>query len=176
MLLVRDIFPGLKLPQFHSYEESLTAWHLSPFPARFPFYSLWPGLSGISRRVTNRWRTTWFAKSWWVTNPDQKSSDFRIVQGRIKWITDCTSGFTAIRNENWKKLNLISDGYQIETEMIFEQAKNGFTIAETPVSCNWETGTSKLSITKDGSKTLLLLAEKLIHYSTNGTKPEVKNS
>jgi glycosyltransferase involved in cell wall biosynthesis len=105
-----------------------------------------------------------------------KSSDFRIVQGRIKWITDCTSGFTAIKNENWKKLKLISDGYQIETEMIFEQAKNGFTIAEAPVSCNWETGTSKLSITKDGSKTLLLLAEKLIRYSANGIEPGVKNS
>jgi GT2 family glycosyltransferase len=105
-----------------------------------------------------------------------ESSDFRIVRGRIKWITDCTSGFTAIRNENWKSLKLISDGYQIETEMIFEQAKNGFTIAETPVSCNWNTGTSKLSITKDGSKTLLLLVEKLISYSPNATKPGVKNS
>jgi glycosyltransferase involved in cell wall biosynthesis len=110
-----------------------------------------------------------------VNQTEPKSSDVRIVQGRFKWITDCTSGFTAVRNKNWKKLNLISDGYQIETEMIFEQAKNGFTIAETPVSCNWETGTSKLSITKDGSKTLLLLVEKLIRYSANGTKSGSRN-
>jgi len=42
-----------------------------------------------------------------------------------------------MRKENWNKLNLVSDGFQIETEMIFEQSKNGFIIAEIPISCKW---------------------------------------
>ena len=93
--------------------------------------------------------------------------NYRVLDGRFKWITDCTSGFTAMKKENYGKLNLLSNGFQIETEMIFEQAKNGFVIAETPISCNWERSLSKLSITGDGIKTLLLLVGKMVNYSQN---------
>jgi len=91
--------------------------------------------------------------------------EYRILDGKFKWITDCTSGLTAMRKENCLKLNLVSNGFQIETEMIFEQAKNGFIIAETPISCKWGESASKLSIFKDGIKTLALLICKLVHYS-----------
>ncbi|MCR4394619.1 MAG: glycosyltransferase family 2 protein, partial [Dehalococcoidales bacterium] len=47
----------------------------------------------------------------------------RILAGGFKKISDCTSGFTAMKTTCWQKLNLISDGFQIETEIIFEQAR-----------------------------------------------------
>jgi glycosyltransferase involved in cell wall biosynthesis len=94
-----------------------------------------------------------------------KKLNYRILNGRFKWISDCTSGFTAMRKENWNKLNLISDGFQIETEMIFEQSKNGFIIGEIPISCKWGESASKLLIARDGLKTVSLLIIKLFNYS-----------
>ena len=80
-----------------------------------------------------------------------------------KWITDCTSGFRGIKKEAWQKLELVSQGFQIETEMIYESAKNGLTIAEVPISCNWNTRLSHLSILRDGLSTLKLLSRKLVN-------------
>jgi glycosyltransferase involved in cell wall biosynthesis len=103
-----------------------------------------------------------------ISNSEHLSDDvftsYRLLNGKFKWISDCTSGFTAMRMQSWNKLNLISDGFQIETEIIFEQSKNGFIIAETPISCTWEYGFSKLSVVQDGLKTLVLLIRKLIFY------------
>lgn len=82
----------------------------------------------------------------------------------MKWvrITDCTSGFRGIRKEEWDKLNLTSHRFEIETEMIYEAARNRLIIADVPISCNWNSQTSRLSILRDGLKTLKLLAGKLI--------------
>ena len=76
-------------------------------------------------------------------------------------ITDCTSGFRAIKKESWKKLDLISDGFELDVEIIFEAAKNNLVIIERPISCVWNNGTSHLSIVRDGFKTLVLLARKI---------------
>ncbi len=83
---------------------------------------------------------------------------------RLRWIktTDCTSGFRAIRRDAWQKLDLISQGFQIETEMVYEAARKGFVIAEAPISCNWNSEFSHLSILGDGLRTLQLLWGKLI--------------
>jgi glycosyltransferase involved in cell wall biosynthesis len=102
-----------------------------------------------------------------LAKSDINNKNYRLLNGRFKWITDCTSGFTAMKKENYHKLNLLSNGFQIETEMIFEQSKNGFIIAEAPIRCNWERSSSKLSITGDGIKTLLLLSRKLANYYQN---------
>lgn len=82
----------------------------------------------------------------------------------MRWIriTDCTSGFRAIKRESWQKLSLVSQGFQIETEMIYEAARNKLIIAEAPIACNWDSEFSHLSILRDGLKTLKLLAKKLI--------------
>lgn len=77
-------------------------------------------------------------------------------------ITDCTSGFRAITREGWQSLALTSRKFEIETEMIYEAAKNGLVITEVPISCNWNKHLSRLSITRDGLKTLKLLSRKLI--------------
>jgi glycosyltransferase involved in cell wall biosynthesis len=114
-----------------------------------------------------------YAISEWKTNPSSPFSLYRLITGKFKWITDCTSGFTAVKRKNWEKLNLVSDQYQIETEMIFEQAKNGFVIAETPISCNWQGNLSRLSVLKDGLKTILILTRKVAHYSNSKSGSEL---
>jgi glycosyltransferase involved in cell wall biosynthesis len=91
--------------------------------------------------------------------------------GKRKWIriTDCTSGLRAITRESWQKLALVSQGFQIETEMIYEAAKNKLAITEVPISCDWDSRFSHLSVLRDGLKTVKLLARKVL--GTNGTKP-----
>ena len=81
---------------------------------------------------------------------------------KLVWITDCTSGFRAITKEGWQKLDLVSQGFQIETEMIYEAVRNKLTIAQAPISCNWNSHFSHLSVPRDGLKTLSLLARKLM--------------
>jgi len=90
---------------------------------------------------------------------------------RPKWtrITDCTSGFRAIKGDAWRKLRLSSQGFQIETEMIYEAARNGLAITEAPISCDWNGKLSHLSIVRDGLKTVWLLSSKLL------TEPGRKN-
>ncbi len=87
-----------------------------------------------------------------------------------KWIrvTDCTSGFRAIKKESWQKLVLVSQGFQIEAEMIYEAARNKLTIVEVPISCNWDSKTSRLSIFRDGLVTLRLLSKKLLYELAKG--------
>lgn len=92
---------------------------------------------------------------------DFQPTSYSLRKGSLKWISDCTSGFTAMKMKNWNSLQLVSNRYQIETEMIFEQAKNNYLIAETPISCTWENSVSKLSVTRDGLATLSLLVKKL---------------
>ena len=89
----------------------------------------------------------------------------------VKWIriTDCTSGFRAIRRDAWQKLDLDSQGFGIETEMIYEAVENKLTITEVPISCIWDSHLSRLSIMRDGLKTLNLLAKKLIGYPNHSS-------
>ena len=112
---------------------------------------LLPLATGLSRLV--------HPKRWRVAKPRPTNQGPRAK----KWITDCTSGFRAIKKEGWQKLDLISSGFQIETEMIYEAAKNGLVIAEVPISCNWKSNLSRLSILRDGLVTLRLLSRKLIN-------------
>ena len=81
----------------------------------------------------------------------------------MKWIkvADAESGFKAISRGNWHRLSLISRGFEIETEMIYEAARNKLAIAEVPISCNLKCGTSSLSILKDSWETMKLLVGKL---------------
>ena len=90
--------------------------------------------------------------SWFFYNSKSKSK---------KVVTDCTSGFRAVRNKQWRKLNLASQGFQIETEMLYELAKHRVVLTEVPISCKWNGHYSSLSITRDGFKTVRLLARKL---------------
>ena len=95
-----------------------------------------------------------------ASNPECLTQNSQL--GTKKWITDCTSGFRAIRKDEWFKLDLDSQGFEIETEMIYEAVKSKLAIAEVPISCSWNIQLSHLSIFRDGLKTLKLLVEKLV--------------
>ena len=72
-----------------------------------------------------------------------------------KHITDSQTGFRAIKRSVLQKLNLNSDGYEIESEITVKSLKNGITFKETPISierrkCN----ISKIRLLKDGTRIL----------------------
>ncbi|MBI4333593.1 MAG: glycosyltransferase family 2 protein [Chloroflexi bacterium] len=89
----------------------------------------------------------------------------------LRWtaITDCTSGFRAVRRDKWQQLDLVSNGYEIETEMILEAARNRLAITEAPISCTWDARMSRLSVLKDGLRTVKLLLGKLVRSPRRGT-------
>jgi glycosyltransferase involved in cell wall biosynthesis len=109
------------------------------------------------RRITHKGNT----RNKCLKNSVIKTSSYKYLNGKIKLISDCTSGFTAMRKKSWDSLNLVSVGFQIETEIIFELAKNSSIIAETPIECSWMGSLSRLSVLKDGFSTLKLLIKKL---------------
>ncbi len=81
-------------------------------------------------------------------------------QQNYKKITDCTSGFRALKKEKWDRLQLLSNNYQIETEITFESAKCGLIITEVPIHCIWGNSSTRLSIVGDGFRTISLILKK----------------
>lgn len=63
-----------------------------------------------------------FFASWWI----RFATSYKL--------RDCLSGFNAIKTESLKKMNLISNNFEIETELILEARKNGLEVIEYPVS------------------------------------------
>jgi len=86
-----------------------------------------------------------------------------------KRITDSQSGFRAVKKNVLKRLNLLSLGYDIETEITVKGLKNGFTFQEKPISCEKrQYSNSKLKILSDGAKILKTIlkanASRIEHY------------
>lgn len=72
-----------------------------------------------------------------------------------KYVTDSQTGFRAFRREVLKKLDLTSEGYEIETELTVKGLKNGFKYQEIPISCRKRKyHQSKLRLLLDGIKIL----------------------
>ncbi len=117
-------------------------------------------ISPLSRRLSNNLAS--FVISVIISFLLPLATLFKCPVKYIK-ITDCTSGFRATTKEGWQKLDLISQGFQIETEMLYEAARNKLAITEVPISCNWNSELSRLSIVKDGFRTLKLLVWKLLN-------------
>jgi glycosyltransferase involved in cell wall biosynthesis len=77
----------------------------------------------------------------------------RLMTGRH--VTDSQTGFRAIKKDALKKLNLESEGFDIETEITVKSLTNGFIFQEQPITVNRrEYDTSKLRILSDGAKIL----------------------
>ena len=71
-------------------------------------------------------------------------------------ITDSQSGYRAMKREVLKNQKLKSGGYEIESEMLVKTAKEGFRVAEVPISFEQRTyGRSGVDPMVDGSKILL---------------------
>lgn len=52
---------------------------------------------------------------------------------RHKWLSDTQSGYKAFRASALRKMNLISNRYEIEGEIVFEIARNKFKLKEIPI-------------------------------------------
>jgi glycosyltransferase involved in cell wall biosynthesis len=70
-------------------------------------------------------------------------------------VTDSQTGFRAVKREVLEKLNLQSDGYEIETEITVKSLRGGFAFKELPITVERRKfGASKLKIINDGKKIL----------------------
>jgi len=71
-------------------------------------------------------------------------------------ITDSQSGYRAMTREVLKSQKPKSGGYEIESEMLMRTAKNGFQVAEVPISFEQRTyGRSGVDPMIDGAKILI---------------------
>jgi len=72
-----------------------------------------------------------------------------------KRITDSQSGFRAYKKEVIDKIRIVSNGYDVETELTIKALKKGFVVREKPVTCEKrKAGYTKLSFASDGFKIL----------------------
>lgn len=76
---------------------------------------------------------------------------------RHKWLGDTQSGFRAFKAETLKKMSLTAKSYAIESEMIYEAAKNNLKIKEIPIRV--PTRVKGVTI-KDGINNALLVFKK----------------
>jgi hypothetical protein len=70
-----------------------------------------------------------------------------------KLVTDSQTGFRVIKREVFEKLNLQSDGYEIETEITVKGLRGGFAFKELPITVERRRfGASKLKLIADGRR------------------------
>lgn len=75
-------------------------------------------------------------------------------------ISDLCTGYWGFRREVIENLNLTSEGFQLEAELLFQVAKKGYKIGEIPISYRCRAGKAKLSGIKDGIKIARFLFSK----------------
>jgi glycosyltransferase involved in cell wall biosynthesis len=81
------------------------------------------------------------------------NSFIKLLTGKAT--TDSQSGYRAIRSAILRRLNLRSDGYEIESEILIKVLKNGYRVKDVPIEFEQRThGKSKLDPFKDGLKIL----------------------
>ncbi len=81
-------------------------------------------------------------------------------------ISDLCTGFWGFRREVIQNLNLTSDGFQLEAELLIQVAKKGYKIGEVPILYRCRAGKAKLSGLKDGFKIGKFLFDKKFHKGT----------
>jgi len=65
-------------------------------------------------------------------------------------ISDLCTGFWGFRREVIQSLNLTSDGFQLEAELLTQLAKKGYQIGEIPILYRKRVGKTKLAVLQDG--------------------------
>jgi glycosyltransferase involved in cell wall biosynthesis len=89
--------------------------------------------------------------------------------------SDLCYGYIAMRRECLEVLQLQSDGFEIETELIVRAAKAGLRIAEVPsIELDRISGSSNLQTFRDGWRVLRTLARECATWEapTAGARPE----
>lgn len=70
-----------------------------------------------------------------------------------KRVSDSQTGFRAIKKEVLEKMNLTSNGFDIESEITVKGLKNGFKFQEKPITCDRRIyNISRLKIARDGQR------------------------
>jgi len=82
-----------------------------------------------------------------------------------KLVTDSQTGFRVVRREVFKKLNLQSDGYEIETEITVKGLRGEFAFKELPITVERRRfGASKLKVISDSKRILCtILTTSFLH-------------
>ncbi len=75
----------------------------------------------------------------------------------LTWISDLCTGYWGFRSEVIKNINLKSDGFQLEAEILTQLRKKGYAIGEVPINYRCREGKAKLSGTRDGINIARLL-------------------
>jgi dolichol-phosphate hexosyltransferase len=78
-------------------------------------------------------------------------------------ISDLCTGYWGFRRDAIENINLTSNGFQIEAELLIKTAKKGYKIAEIPIDYRLRKGKAKLSGFKDGFKIGWLLVSNRFH-------------
>ena len=81
-------------------------------------------------------------------------------------IRDMLSGYRAIRGDKAKELNLITPGFEIETELTIEALEKGLRVKEIPIHFKKRAGVTKLHPLKDGARIF-----KTVLFMLRDTKP-----
>jgi glycosyltransferase involved in cell wall biosynthesis len=75
-----------------------------------------------------------------------------------KHVSDSQSGFRAFKRTALRKLTLISNEFEIESEIVIKLLKRGFFVLEVPISCKKRVlGNSKVNAIEDGFKILKVI-------------------
>jgi glycosyltransferase involved in cell wall biosynthesis len=70
-------------------------------------------------------------------------------------VTDSQTGFRAIKRDVLEQLNLVSNGYEIETEITVKSLRNGYSFKESPITCERRVhSVSKVQLVRDGARIL----------------------
>ena len=84
-------------------------------------------------------------------------------------ISDLCTGYWGFRKEVIENLNLTTNGFQLEAELLIQVAKRGYKIGEVPILYRCRSGKAKLSGLKDGIRIgRFLFAKK---FKTGKLKP-----
>jgi glycosyltransferase involved in cell wall biosynthesis len=75
-------------------------------------------------------------------------------------ISDLCTGYWGFRREVVQSLNLTTDGFQLEADLLIQVARKGYRIGEIPILYRCRAGKAKLSGLKDGIKIAKFLFSK----------------
>lgn len=73
-------------------------------------------------------------------------------------VLDICSGFWGVRTEALERLALVSDGFEIESELFLKAFRAGLRVAQIPITYTRRAGEAKLHAARDGARILLSIA------------------
>lgn len=110
-------------------------------------------LNGIDVASGSRFMNTQTGVTTKLNHIGNRIFNFAVMFLTGKIVTDSQTGFRAIKRSVLEKMNLLSDGYEIETEITVKSLKKGYVFKELPITVERRKfGSSKLKIIEDGKR------------------------